>query len=233
MNKIYALFGVLSLGAGLVANATSIIMSEGWASDEAGWASSDQILGAPSGIPTLNWNAGHVEFVLDVGTPAGFIRTSTGASSAFTGNLTTYTDQLSVSFDLLTSGATPSALALYFFSDNGNHWWSYSLAHTAAPLSGTYTYSVPVGIYSAGWIGFNGGTAGTYLSDLAQVNWIGVYIAKSGGDPTATFGVDNFTYSVPEPETVWMILAVVMSMAITFRGQLAKAFTGIKARIVA
>jgi len=140
--------------------------------------------------------------------------------------------ELRINFDFLTTGSTPGELGLYFRSGSG-HIWAYDVAGLeGSPVAnGLTTYAVTAG--TAGWIAQNGGwTVADLVSDWASVSWLGLYIQGSSG-PTEIYGLDNMYLNfvvVPEPETVWMLLAVVMSIGITFRSRLVDTMTQMKTR---
>jgi hypothetical protein len=154
----------------------------------------------------------------------------------FTGNFRTLADYdnsaLSVKFDFITTGQTPNELGLYLQAGSGRQ-WAYDVLSKGTPAaSGTTVYDIGIGSFS-GWTPQNGAwTQADYYSDLSSVTWLGIYI-RASGIGTEMYGLDNMyvTLVVPEPETVWMILAIVLSLGITFRGRLAEMVGQMKMRL--
>jgi hypothetical protein len=68
------------------------------------------------------------------------------------------------------------------------------------------------------------------LADFASVDQFGIELIGSSGG-LRRYDLDNFQFTVPEPETVWMILIVLASLGLTFRGRLSEIAGMIKARI--
>jgi hypothetical protein len=94
---------------------------------------------------------------------------------------------------------------------------------------------IQVGSYGA-WSMLSGGAPGDFnganwITDFSSVTAIGLYVLGnvSAG---ALYGLDNFAteYYVPEPETLWMIMAVVLSLCVTFRGRIAELLAQLKAK---
>jgi hypothetical protein len=163
----------------------------------------------------------------------GIVHT-TGASPSdnFTGDYSQPANALSISsveFGFTSVGAQPAALALYFVSVSGNEW-----AYNLTPANTTYT----VGMRSMGsWQGQNGifdnATFLTDISALGGISWIGLYLRQSGAGPSE-YQLDDFHLNgtpVPEPETIWLMLAVLVSLAITFRGRLLDVMSQMKMRL--
>lgn len=115
---------------------------------------------------------------------------------------------------------------VHYFGDS-----SYFLANQ------TYGLSVNMGFSDGYWSDFYGfgpfTDSSTFALDLASVQWIGVAVGgyNGFGDPDQ-YGLDNFKLVVPEPETVWLMLAVALSMAFTFRSRLRDLAGQFKGRMI-
>jgi hypothetical protein len=200
------------------------IIQETWESDMAGWVGSYDGSDTDDGFAT--WDNGQVAVSLFGFTGAGFLRTSVAPSDNITTNLNLYQF---VTFELETTGTAPDALALYFGSGNG-HYYTYVWNVNSIPATGVSTFSAGLGATS--WNPFNGGSEANFLSDLDNATWLGIYVMNPGtavGEVIYKF--DNLTLAVPEPETVWMILAVVLSLGMTFRHRFAGLIGQLKIRI--
>lgn len=127
-------------------------------------------------------------------------------------------------FTTLNYSEAPLELGVYFVTDGGNK-WLYSLA-----TPGYGPFDVRIDTY-AGWVSQGPfGLDGTqFLLDITDIYTIGLYF--QGGAGGGTFYADDFEIGVPEPETVWMILAVLLSLGVTFRSQLAGMAGQVKARV--
>ena len=235
MNKLFKtiftafVITMVTYGSGIAVPTIGYI--EGWGTDNntEGWGADPLNNNI---ISVTHDNAG--DFLKLVVTGAGAIPGVGGAitstSPAFTGNFSA-SGALAIQFQLLTFGNTPGELQLYFGNTGSTHIWAYDLlALSGAPVAnGVTTYSANLG--SAGWIAQNGGwTIGDLANDWGQVEWFGVYLQGSAG-PAETYGIDNMQFTVPEPETVWMIMMVLASLALTFRGRLVGIAAQVKARI--
>ena len=162
----------------------------------------------------------------------GIVRTTGAApSDNFIGDyaLPNYLAIASVQFNFTSVGADPAAMALYFRTESG-HEWAYNLT----PGSPTYT----VAMTSRGnWQGQNGLFDDlTFLSDLSElggISWIGLYLRQSGAGPSE-YQLDDFHLNgvgVPEPETIWLLLAVLISLGGTFRGRVLDVMSQMKTRL--
>ena len=130
----------------------------------------------------------------------------------------------------------PVALQFYFMSGAGDMWVARGLNLVAGP--NTYTFNIGT---SGDWLHnpfFNTGMA--WDAGFANVTQIGfeVFGANSLSTQDNTFSDMEMrstfaSGAVPEPETVWMIMMVLASLALTFRSRLGELAGQVKARIKA
>jgi hypothetical protein len=178
----------------------------------------------------------YLELTVSGGAGPGFGVVAGTGDANFIGNFATLgapTPDLQVRFDFITTGSTPNALGLYFMSSSGRLWGYDLLSQITPPSSGSTQYSIPIGAFE-GWEGQNGTYVGSqFYADLADVTWLGLFIEAAAAG-TEVYGLDDMyvTLIVPEPETVWMILAIVLSLAITFRSRLVDTVGQLKARYI-
>ena len=176
----------------------------------------------------------------DNGLPGNGRAITTGpvGTTYFTGDYTSVSPiggyyPMTINFDFITMGTTPGDLFLYFQSGSGPsaHVWAYDVAGlNGTPIStGTTKYAVPVGL--SGWFQ-QAGPVGDLATDWTSVSWLGVYVSGVGA-ATEIYGLDEayVNLSVPEPETVWMILAAFLSICVTFRGKITEIAEQMKARV--
>jgi hypothetical protein len=174
------------------------------------------------------------------GPDSSYIYGTGGAGGQYGGNFNPAPGltNLNVSFQFITGDATPGALYLAFGSGAPGpnptpRIWRYDLTGSLVANSTNQFSNILLSSYSGLWSAFQGNNTPTqYGLDILAVDWIGIYVAQGGVDPE-TYWLNDWEYSgvaVPEPETVWMILAVVMSIGITFRSRLVDTMTQMKTR---
>lgn len=175
--------------------------------------------GAPTGGQPYD------DHIYDNGNLAGYNGGNFNAGPG--GNIT----DLSFMFYDGSAAYAPDSLTVYFQA--GGYTWYYDLTPTTTADTGWYEYSAS--LYSAGWYSTDGGT--DFLSDISTVTQVGIRIVydTDNGVDTQAYGIGNYTLNhtvaVPEPETVWLMMAVALSMAFTFRGRL-NDFVGQLKRVV-
>jgi len=134
-----------------------------------------------------------------------------------------------------TPSVDPVALQFYFMSGAGDMWVAQGLNLVAGPS--TYTFNIGT---SGNWLHspfFNTGM--TWDTGFANVTEIGFEVFGQNGFVTQDYQFSNMemgpvaSLSVPEPETVWMIMMVLASLALTFRSRLGELAGQVKARIKA
>jgi hypothetical protein len=126
---------------------------------------------------------------------------------------------LAVNFTLKNiDGVTPSAsdsLYVYFISGGTtNYSQSYSIAASVVPAN----YTVSLSSFSG-------------EINLLDITRFGFEIVDSNDGAAHSFLINDIYLTVPEPETVWMILMVLGSLGITFRSRLMELAGQVKARI--
>lgn len=132
----------------------------------------------------------------------------------YAGNYAIFGDALRLSFDFYASTTVPTYAQLFF--NSGADQWTLDIL---PQISGTGWSTVGASFDSsgAGWFHqINGGSL--FASSLTDVTAIGIFLVGTvGGNDTATFGIDNWVYTVPEPGSMAMLGAALLSMAATFR----------------
>lgn len=119
-----------------------------------------------------------------------------------------YSEVSAVNFRFLAEDFLPSASAVYMRGSSGREWErAFSVSQTNNWESFTVAFS-----HSDGWVG---GTAGQFLSDLADIDAIGVYVAGPLNFDPQDYGLDDWQYAIPEPGTLCMLAAVFASFGMT------------------
>ena len=111
-----------------------------------------------------------------------------------------------LTFDFFSSPAPPTVGLSVYFIGNGEQW--------------NHSFVVPSNQWTTVTMGFGSGwTGGTdFLAAVTNITFIGIYVNNlTVNGSSFTYGLDNWTVSVPEPETMALVMVVVFSLLITFR----------------
>lgn len=184
------------------------------------WSSEGQVtsLNNPQ-IPNLT-------FTIDsgIGDQAGLGHVYT-TDPDFIGNYTLYVGpSATIKFDFIGADQAQQ-ISLYFHSPTLNQTWYFAESLT----DGSHT--IGLGTYSLGWFSFQSDLEADFYTSIESIDRIGLFVqnAELG---SYEYSMDNFEIGVPEPETVWMIIAVALSLGMTFRGRLAELAGQVKGRFV-
>lgn len=93
-----------------------------------------------------------------------------------------------VSFAFRAIDMRPSAMRLYLHSNRSGNSWYVNL--DVGVVGEWMAFSVPM-TYAAGWVVGPEGTEEQFLSDIQSVDWIGVYVRRSGSEAAQNYGIDN------------------------------------------
>jgi hypothetical protein len=220
--------GIFLVTAGVVTAVPTLDTPEGWSNsgNEEGWVE-ETVDGAGSTIAQSDAFNGETALVVTFaaqGFPASSssrIAAGTGASSGnFTGDYSGLDPNTRVRFELYAEDHQPSDLAVYFESDQSGSLRRWTLSFSGAlPTVGTWTEYAAQMQYGAGWDTPGSPGSAAFNADLADVDELGVLIARGGSTDQQDFGMDDFRLSVtiPEPHT-WALLGVALvSVARTVR----------------
>lgn len=219
-----AMMGVRAFGAptlGYVETWSNVGNQEGWLS---------------SGDPTIQQNTGTLEVDFpDQPSGTGWVYASGAGNSAnFTGNFAALAtamqagrSNLLVSFtiqSLTTYNTDATALQLYFVG-NGHMYTLNTTLVQPSPAQGVVTNTLLISSGESGAAGlWNNLDSGTFALDFASVTQFGWQITSAQDLPATILKFDNFQLEgqmlVPEPETVWLMVMVLASLAVTFRGRI-------------
>jgi hypothetical protein len=224
MNKISIITGLALLSVNLWAAPVLINSPETWDSGTAAWKSA-QYSGTPAGTPIAPSGTGSLAInvgtgfspAIDVYADLNSSVTGGAGTGKFQGDFGSYTTSLGtlgVKFQLKNVSApnTSYGSLTLFFVGGGNEWVYESTQLAGTGVFNDYVYSIG----SLNWIG-----TGDFAANFGAVDKFGIRLTGSSG-PGSQYELDNFELIllVPEPETVWMILAVLASLGITFRMRL-------------
>ena len=118
-----------------------------------------------------------------------------------------------VEFDFWAETTIPGALQLRWQSDTNTNYWSFALTPPAMTSQWTH-YEAPLRSWND-W-SYPGASEDQYLSDLATIDWIGVYIFRGSAD-AQTYGIDNFRLTIPEPAEYTMLGAAMLTSGLALR----------------
>jgi len=208
-----------------------------------------EVWGATVSNPNPVWNAtsiGPEIFPTAVGSPTVTLTFPTGGFSpaarmfatavTYNGNYASYGGYLNMQFTFDPS-VIPVANGLQFYFKSGaNDIW-YANGFTMVPSLLAQNYSFNIGS-AAAWDPDPLNTM-AWSAGFGNVTEIGFEVyGQNGGLQTFDFSNMQLTLevpaqAVPEPETVWMIMMVLASLALTFRSRLGELAGQVKARIKA
>jgi len=211
---------------------TIITAGDPWNSGS--WAKDDGFMPDLHGVSTVSFGS-------DGGKDDNYINIhfTEGKGPGYTGLYTTDPNFISsligdpsrkdVSFRFKQDATSPvSDIGLYFRSNNGDLWIA-GLTPSITAGWATYNYSLVNSLYagSTAWTQETG--SGSLSDDASRVGEFGVWFF--GGDGQS-IGVDyiQMSYTVPEPETVWLLMAALASLGITFRGRVGEAVRSVMKR---
>ncbi|MEI6562886.1 MAG: hypothetical protein WCO42_01110 [bacterium] len=117
---------------------------------------------------------------------------------------------LGLSFDFWSLPAPPHVALSVYFIGNGVNWHQ--------------SFVVPTGVWTPVAVNFSSGWSGgvDFLGDVMHVTEIGVMVnhLNDANGSTFAYGLDNWSLQVPEPETYALILMVLISLGLIFRGSI-------------
>lgn len=125
------------------------------------------------------------------------------------------------------NNVNPGSMSLYFIG-NGNLYYLINDFTQPAPSASTL-FGAAISSESL----WNNVNLGTFASDFANVSEFGLQLTGSADLTIHRYQLDNFEVyaTVPEPETIWMIVMVLVSLGITFRSRLYDLAGQVRARI--
>ncbi|MDD4869534.1 MAG: hypothetical protein PHR77_03150 [Kiritimatiellae bacterium] len=132
------------------------------------------------------------------------------ATNLFAG---TWTTNMWLQFDFWESNLVAGAVQLRWQSATNSSVWRASLT----PPSSLQTWTTLAQSFM-NWEDWRypGATEAQYLSDLQNVDWVGVYIFRNTIDEQI-YGIDNFIIMIPEPAECFMLMVAVITSGISFR----------------
>lgn len=122
-----------------------------------------------------------------------------------------------VTFSFLASNEIPLSSVLYFHSAVSTSRWEYAFSNTVV---GSWVEHEIRLDYDYGWAGPGGSSM--FWNDLANIDWIGINVARKLDTVAQIYGLDNWqlTTVIPEPSAICILVASFLSLAVTFRKRL-------------
>ena len=213
----------LLVSAGLSWAIPTIDTPETWTA--AGVADWQQIGGDPLSNPGSGGNpGGFLQGTYDSVDPGIYqiFADSDASGGIFAGNqdYTALSGPITALFDFWYGDDAPVSLSMYFYSDTtGNEWIRPVTLAQAAGLWASYSVDF---IWDGSWdLALGGGTESAFLADLLDVDRVGFWVAMAGDPSAHDIGFDNFGLQIPEPNTVFFLSAVLLSLGASFRRNVA------------
>ena len=202
------------------ASATVIIAEETWDTGFQGWSNQTGFATSIANPGTGGNPDGYFRIDFDAQTPPptpgenyDIVRTfSTPADSLFTGNYIE-NDVAAVRFDFFAEDTEAAFVGIYFGVSTNSNVWRYN--GLVSPEVGTWTTLTAYFDFNAGWTRGPGSTEAQFLADLQAVDWIGVYIRRSGINEQ-DYGIDNFQLFVPEPSEYAIMFCSLLLMGAVY-----------------
>jgi len=246
MNKILKIVWMLGVVIATSCFGSPLIGVEDWngaLNDLAGW---QYVVNQGASTPALANSGGasgalQLTFASDGNPYSPIVSVQSGGSTKFKGNYYNYVNteltplgyRLGVEFWLKTDenyNPADGSMWLYFVADNGNTWTSSKPLTQPSPLQGYTRFSFEIGDL-ANWAPSQ---SSTFSDDFAHVARFGLgFIGAQVGNNIVYLDDFEIKVLVPEPETVWMMVMVLASLGLTFRGRLTELGNQVKARLVA
>ena len=134
--------------------------------------------------------------------------------AGYTGDYTAYKN-FHVRFQFLGYPSSAQSMILRSAVDGGSLW-----AYDLNVISHGWESKVVKFSSETGWSRISG--SGSFASALTQIDMIGFAVEHLNLDSSFEYGLDNWQYDyfIPEPGAVSMFITALLSIAVTFRGQI-------------
>lgn len=183
-------------------------MLQNWTEDQA-WASL-----AHSGTGGIG-NSGYLQAQFTAGRGLGQEDTVVyvSATNFFAG---TWREDMWVEFDFWAQDVVPSSIAVQWESDDSTR-WEQNVFDSATDTLALQTWTTFGASFEyTYWSSTGNPSEQEYLDDLANINWIGVYIFDGTGNDNL-YGLDDFKLMIPEPSEYALAAAAMLVMLMSVR----------------
>ncbi len=144
------------------------------------------------------------------GPPAYEEDTAYADGSGYTGS---YWDATHIKFSFYAEDVLPLSSVLYLHGAVSGNTWEFAFNNTMAGV--WQEHAIPLN-YESGWSG--PGDAADFLNDLANVEWIGVNVARALNTMQQDFGIDNWGYYyIPEPGSIYLLASALLALGTALR----------------
>lgn len=142
----------------------------------------------------------------------------TTAGGIYVGDYTAVLGGVTIAlFDFRYDNVAPAGLSLYFQSGNGDVWLRPMVSLPAQGEWGSYYIPFAWGNGTSWDLALGGGDPNLFLNDLMDVARVGLWVPMGMETSSQFIGFDNFELRIPEPNTVFFLSAVLLSLGASFR----------------
>ena len=139
--------------------------------------------------------------------PTWYDTATSSASSLYSGSWSDMqTNGMYISFDFRATNVAPQSIRVQWSSSTNSDIWSYNIT---PPAAGTEWTTLRASFNDWTDWDFPGATEAEFLSDLDDVEWIGVYTFRGSG-AAQTYSIDNFMLMIPEPAELLILLLALL-----------------------
>jgi len=135
---------------------------------------------------------------------------SVSASNLYAG---TWSNYMGIGFDFWSDDVVANALQVRWQSSTNSYVWGYVL--TPPPTQSWSSVWAPLANWDD-WAIDPFGSEDQFLADLSTIDWIGVYVSRSGSG-AQDYGIDNFGLHIPEPAELIMLAVALATSAYSRR----------------
>lgn len=206
---LFFVLAAAALFAAAPARAGVAIGKQDWESGAEGWVSEYGNVTLDDGAAT-NWLTVSWAATTDDPGPSWLDILHAPGTNLYAGSWSTNTW---IEFDFWASNVTAGGVQVQWKSTTNANIWGYALNPPAGGGDWT-TLTAPL-LDWTDWQ-YPGATEDQYLSDLSEIEWIGVWIYR-GSQAAQIYGIDNFMLMIPEPAECLMLAAALLTALSSLR----------------
>lgn len=219
-----------ALGAWLAARpaaGTMIVAEETWnAPGTANWTDDEAWVTLGNPMTGGSDGSGYLRITLDQASAPGnepYALPHVDATTLFAGNW----KGVQISFNFWAEEVAPESVQVRWGSSSNSTVWSSTVYDSGSSTMATQQWTRLVAPALNDYMDWDQGSGSqqTFISDLAGIDWIGVYISRNG-DQMQNYGMDEFRLTVPEPSEYVMLAAALATSVMSLRRRFARRGAG-------